>query len=130
MTVFDIVETKLRNEPIDVESMELAILEVTQAVKNYCNIDKVPEQLNFVIANMSIDLIRYQSAVASTGTIDINNIGVQDVSSLNIGDTSITLGEGSPTNASTIAKKSHVPNLDEIVMNNKQQLQKFRRMVW
>jgi hypothetical protein len=26
--------------------------------------------------------------------------------------------------------KSHRPNLDQIVMNNKEQLNKFRRMVW
>lgn len=130
MTILEILNVKFKGTGIDETSKMLAIEEVTQAVKNYCNIEKIPEQLNFVIANMSIDLLRYQSSVASADTLDINNIGVTDISSLKIGDTSIQLGEGSPTNDKLIAKKSHVPNLDEIVMNNKEQLQKFRRMVW
>lgn len=130
MTALEILNKKLTDANIDNVTRELAIEEVSQAVKNYCNIDVVPEQLNFVVANMSLDLIRYQSAVASTGTLDINNIGTSDIASLSIGDTSINLGEGSPTNDITVAKKSHVPNLDEIIMNNREQLQKFRRMVW
>ena len=130
MTILEILNLKFKDTGIEDAEKLLAIEEVTQAVKNYCNIEKVPEQLNFVIANMSIDLLRYQSSVASADTLDINNIGTTDISSLKIGDTTIQLGEGSPTNDTVIAKKSHVPNLDEIVMNNKEQLQKFRRMVW
>lgn len=131
MDILEIMNLKIKSTEITEEDKEIAILEVEQAIKNYCNINKVPEELKFVWANMAVDLVRYTHLMNSTDQgIDITDIHVGDVASLSIGDTSINLGEGSSTNPEKLVRKSHLPNLDEIVMNNRAHLNKFRRMVW
>jgi hypothetical protein len=122
MTALEIVVTKL-GDNTNPALCKLATEEVEQAIKNYCNIDKVPDELKFVWANMAIDLIRYEKAVKGNDTEDIS---IADVASISMGDTSINLGGGGANSA----KKSHIPNLDQIVMNNKAQLNRYRRMVW
>lgn len=133
MNVLEIVNIKTSNINISNAEKLLAIDEVEQAIKNYCNIDVVPDELKFTWANMSIDLLRYMyesNLPENDGDINGDAISTGDISSLKIGDTTINLGSGSSTNAHNLAIKSHYPNLDEIVMNNKAQLQRFRKMVW
>ena len=110
----------------------MAIEEVELVIKNYCNINSVPEELKFTWANMTIDLLRYQheSNLSTEASDNIDDINIRDVSSLKIGDTSVNLGSGSISNAHNIAMRSRYPNLDEIIMNYKSQLQRFRKMVW
>ena len=129
MTLFEIVDAKLHNKVDDV-TCQLAIEEVEQAIKNYCHIDKVPEELKFVAANMAVDLIRYEQAITGENPEGLEEIGVSDVSSIKIGDTTVSLGKGSENTITDRAKDSHQANLDEIVLNYKQELVRFRRMVW
>lgn len=132
MNILEIVNIKTSNMDISEPEKILAIDEVEQVIKNYCNIDAVPEELKFTWANMSIDLLRYnyESNLPADGGGTGDSVSVGDISSLKIGDTTINLGSGSSTNSHNRAIKSHLPNLDEIIMNNKAQLQRFRRMVW
>lgn len=128
MTVNEIVRTKIKNEAITELDIQLAINEVEEVIKNYCNIDTIPDALKFTWANMAVDLIRYQYE-SNIGADDVlAGIDVSDVSNLKIGDTQIAL-QGNNSERSKILK-SHRPNLDQIVMNNKEQLNRFRRMVW
>lgn len=126
MTVLEIVNLKIADATITEPEKELAVGEVEQVIKNYCNIDEVPEALNYTWANMAVDLIKYN--------YESNNSGGEvaadaaDVSSIKVGDTQIQLGGGSNSRAKVL--NSHRPNLDQIVMNYKSQLNKFRRMVW
>jgi hypothetical protein len=129
MTVTEIVAKRVANVTTDTELIDLSVKEVEQEIKNYCQIDKVPKELNFTWANMAVDLLRYQHAASGTAA-EAESFNLGDVSSLKIGDTSVNLGAGSATNAHNIAIKSHNPNLDDIVLNYRQQLNKFRRMVW
>lgn len=131
MTVLEIVKTKLQPAAPRDEELLLVIEEIEQTIKNFCNIETVPEALKFVEANMAVDLQNYYLAISNTsGTGDVQDIDVSEINSLRIGDTTIGLGNGSDTNVIAKAKKSHVPNLDQIVMNYREQLCKFRRMVW
>lgn len=126
MTVLEIVNLKITDATITELDIQLAIDEVQMVIKNYCNIDEVPEALNYTWANMAVDLIKYN--------YESNNSGGEvaadaaDVSSLKIGDTQIQLGGGSSSRAKVL--NSHKLNLDRIVMNYQSQLNKFRRMVW
>lgn len=133
MTVLEIVNARVTSAalPADQIQVKLCVDEVEQAIKNYCNIDVVPEGLKYVWANMAMDLVRYHTASSKqdSGVVS-NDISVGEVSSLKIGDTTVTLGSGSDTNLSNRAIKSHTPNLDRIVMNYKSHLNKYRRMVW
>ena len=128
MTVFEIVSAKLNNEAITELDIQLAINEVEEVIKNYCNIDTIPDALKFTWANMAVDLIRYQYE-SNIGADDVlAGIDASDVSNLKIGDTQIALQGNNSERGKTL--KSHRPNLDQIVMNNKEQLNRFRRMVW
>ena len=128
MTVNEIVRTKIKNEAITELDIQLAVNEVEEVIKNYCNIDTIPDALKFTWANMSVDLVRYQYESNISADDVLAGIDASDVSNLKIGDTQIALQGNNSERGKTL--KSHRPNLDQIVMNNKQQLNRFRRMVW
>lgn len=131
MTALEILQAKTSVSNIPVESLLLAINEVEQAIKNYCNIEEVPPELNYTWANMAMDLALYQYEIDNPviGAID-ESIDSSDVSSIKIGDTSIDLKGNSGNSSRARALKSHRPNLDGILMNYQSQLKSFRRMVW
>ena len=128
MTVTEIVRAKIKDEAITELDIQLAINEVEEVIKNYCNIDTIPEALKFTWANMSVDLVRYQYESNISADDVLAGIDASDVSNLKIGDTQIALQGNNSERGKTL--KSHRPNLDQIVMNNKEQLNRFRRMVW
>lgn len=128
MTILEIVRAKIKDAAITELDIQLAIDEVQMVIKNYCSIDEVPEGLKYTWANMAADLVLYQYASNNSSDDVLSDIDVGDVSNLKIGDTQIALQGGSSDRSRTL--KSHRPNLDQIVMNNKEQLNRFRRMVW
>ena len=128
MTVNEIVRAKIKDEAITELDIQLAINEVEEVIKNYCNIDTIPDALKFTWANMSVDLVRYQYESNISADDVLAGIDTSDVSNLKIGDTQIALQGNNSERGKTL--KSHRPNLDQIVMNNKEQLNRFRRMVW
>lgn len=128
MTVIEIATKKLKDLTLAQEDIQLAIDETEVAIENYCNIDEVPEALNFTWANMATDLARYTYAKTTSENDILAGIDISDVSNLKMGDTQIALQGGSGARGNAL--KSHRPNLDEIVLNYKEQLNKFRRLVW
>lgn len=130
MTVLEIVQAKLGESGASLSplSLELAIAEVEQAIKNYCSISSVPDALRFTWANMAVDLLRYELA-SSEGPNEDEEVDMSGVSSIRMGDTTINLGGGANSSYGR-AVNSHKANLDDIVMNHREQLHKFRRMVW
>ncbi len=128
MTVFEIVSAKLNNEAITELDINMAIDEVGEEIKNYCNIDIIPDGLRYTWANMAIDLAKYQYEVNNPVDDILDALDATDVSTLKIGDTNIALGGNNSERATAL--KSHKPNLDQILMNYKAQLNRYRRMVW
>ena len=130
MTVLEIVQAKLGESGASLSplSLELAIAEVEQAIKNYCSISSVPNALRFTWANMAVDLLRYELA-SSEGPNEDEEVDMNGVSSIRMGDTTINLGGGANSLYGR-AINSHKANLDDIVMNHREQLHKFRRMAW
>jgi len=126
MTALEIVNLKIKNASITELDKELAINEIEQVIKNYCNIDKIPEELNYTWANMAVDLINYNYQLNNND--DIVEADSANVSSIKVGDTQIQLGGGNNSRAKTL--NSHIPNLDQIILNYQSQLNKFRKMVW
>lgn len=126
MTVLEIVRSKLNNNEIADFDIIIAIEEVAEVIKNYCNITDIPEGLKYTWANMATDLVRYQNALDNAGHSPQFN--TDDVSTLKIGDTQIGLGGNESANSKLLA--GHKINLDDIILNYKAQLQRYRRMVW
>ena len=116
MTVNEIVRAKVKIEAITELDIQLAINEVEEVIKNYCNIDIIPDALKFTWANMSVDLVRYQYESNISADDVLVGIDASDISNLKIGDTQIALQGNNSERSKTL--KSHRPNLDQIVMNH------------
>lgn len=134
MEVAEIVKNILKDPYIPEQDIQLSIAEVEQAIKNYCRVPNVPQQLNFVWARMVVDLIRYDTAVNMEASSDAPDLGLEtnwniSVGSINMGDTSVKAGELDYSSPKYKALNSHTANLDSIVLNYKNQLNSFRR-IW
>ena len=89
----------------------------------------VPDALRFTVANMTLDLLKYQLEVSKPATqMDIGDIDISDVSGVKVGDTSVDIGESRRDNVRKSRLNSHKSNLDDIVMNYRSQLNRFRRL--
>ena len=103
MEVIDIVLTELElSEPT--ARIELDIARVTQQVKNYCNLEEIPEELNFTIADMVAVLQRARMG---------DNLTITEV---DLGDTSYSF-------CTDIA-------IDGLVKDYQANLNAFRRLRW
>lgn len=134
MEVAEIVKNILKDPDIPEQDIQLSIAEVEQAIKNYCHVPTVPQQLNFVWARMVVDLIRYDTAVNMEASSDAPDLGLEtnwniSVGSINMGDTSVKAGELDYSSPKYKALNSHTADLDSIVLNYKNQLNSFRR-IW
>ena len=121
--------TDMRRGGLVDDEILLHIQEVEQSILNYCQIPRVPPQLHFVWANMSVDLILYLIEMNNTPADPLDGLDVSDLSSVKIGDTSIYIGDKYRSNQRSRTLQSHNANLDELVMNYTKQLNQFRRIL-
>lgn len=133
--VIEIIKTKLGLDTPSEPLLNFNIDEVEQFIKNYCNIDYVPKELTYTLVNMVCDLYTYNNQVVldakATAEEDTDiSVSPTGVNSIRVGNTTVTFGSGSDTEARNRALRSHVADLDGLLMNYKSQLNKFRRMVW
>lgn len=136
--IADIVKTQLGVDTPSEPLLNLTIDEVEQEIKNFCNIKEVPQELTYTFANIVVDLFRYRQEfinvtkkpVESEEEDDDITINEGNMNSIRVGDTTITFGSGSDTMVYNKNMRSHQANLDDVILNYKAQLKKFRRMVW
>ena len=107
----------------------LNVKEVEQSILNYCQIPRVPPQLHYVWANMSVDLILYFIEMNNKPEDPMDGLDVSDLSSIKVGDTSVYIGDKYRSNQRSRTLQSHTANLDEIVMSYTKQLNQFRRIL-
>lgn len=111
------------------DQIMLNMLEVEQSILNYCQIPGVPPQLNFVWANMAVDLILYNIEMNNTPEDPLDGLDVSDLSSIKVGDTSVFIGDKYRSNLRSRILQTHNANLDEIIMGYTKQLNQFRRIL-
>lgn len=124
-----IIKQKHKKVTFTDDDILAALKEVEQAIKNYCNIPKVPEALRYTWCNMSIDLLLYNYEVNTTPDDVLEAFDPSDVSTIKIGDTSISLGDKYRNNSRSRILQSHNANLDDIITNFRAQLNQYRR-IW
>lgn len=135
MTVLDIVKMSCTKEGESISDFEYAIAvdEAAVEIKNYCNLTgDIPDGLKYTWANMAIDLVLYRHYRTKETLGDDGQRGLESrpIASMSIGDTSVTFGTTNSSDGLYIEAKSHVANLDDLLMNYKDQLNKYRKMVW
>lgn len=114
MDVLYIVKSKIL-EPKPADDVLLVLIgEVEQTILNYCNLQSVPPQLNYVHANMVVDLLHYQTKANSEEE-------QTSVSSIKEGD--VTVQFGAVVETTEQAMKG-------LLFNYKEQLNRFRKLRW
>lgn len=121
--------TDFSNGGMHDEEIRMYVMEVEQAILNYCQIPQVPTQLHYVWANMCVDLILYHIEMNNKPEDPLDGLDVSDLSSVKIGDTSVFIGDKYRSNLRSRTLQSHNANLDEIVMGYTKQLNQFRRIL-
>ena len=121
--------TDMENGGLNDEEILLNVKEVEQSILNYCQIPRVPSQLHYVWANMSVDLILYFIEMNNKPEDPLDGLDVSDLSSIKVGDTSVYIGDKYRSNIRSRTLQSHNANLDEIVMGYTKQLNQFRRIL-
>lgn len=123
-----IIKQKQKKVTVTDDDILACLQEVEQAIKNYCHIPEVPVALKYTWCNMSVDLLLYQHEVNTTPNDVLEAFDPSDVSTIKVGDTSISLGDKYRNNARSRTLQSHNSNLDDIVLNYRAQLNNFRRL--
>ena len=121
--------TDMEKGGLNDEDILMNVQEVEQTILNYCQIPRVPTQLNYVWANMTVDLILYSIEMNNKPKDPLDGLDVSDLSSVKIGDTSVFIGDKYRSNQRSRTLQSHNANLDELVMNYTKQLNQFRRIL-
>ena len=124
-----IIKQKQRKVTFTDDDILSALKEVEQEIKNYCRIPSVPEALKYTWCNMSIDLLLYNHEVNTTPDDVLEAFDPSDVSSIRVGDTTISLGDKYRNNSRSRTLQSHNANLDDIITNFRAQLNRYRR-IW
>lgn len=134
MEPIQLIEQKLQKFGIKWETphLETALQEVDQAIMNYCHIDCIPTDLQYVRVNLVVDYVRYLEA----------NKPTQDDAEMDVTDTKkvgpltyvitggVTYGFANNTTNANATCNSHIGCLDAILYNYTTQLNSFRRAVW
>ena len=113
----DIIKAKTQSLTLADIKIDLALEEVETAFKNYCNRYDIPDKARFLVANLAVDLLKSQH----TGDSDASEPSEGELGSITVDDVSFSFDA---------AKRAHVINLDDILLNYREQLNQFRKMRW
>ena len=103
--------------------------EVTQTVENYCQIPRILFAMRFIVVNMCSDYVIYGDEVGKDiEEVDLN-ADPADLSSVKVGDVTIGLGDKYRSNMRKTVLNAHTYDLDSVLLNYKDQLNRFRR-IW
>lgn len=114
MDVFDIVKAKLP-KPVEEPELALYIAEVGQSIKTYINCSSIPKELDFVYANMVLDLIKGEQR-------KLDPDSQQTVASIREGDTTVQYGSAKV--------ESRERATEQLLFDYAKQLNKFRKLRW
>jgi hypothetical protein len=116
MDVLEIVKAKLPADQLPTDPvLNMHIAEVRQAILTFCNRTDIPSELNFVHANMVIDLM--------TGETRKNDSDAyREVSSIKEGDAQVNFGGTKQTSSESATQ--------QILYNYKSQLLRYRKLRW
>lgn len=131
MEIFDEVIKRLESfgytyTQSDIHNIDYAIAKIGTYIKNFCNIEEIPERLQFVY----IDIVcgEFLQEKKSSGQLKLSDLDLSKpaLKSISEGDTNISYatGEGSQTD------EQKLDSLINCLLNYQNQLYKFRRIVW
>lgn len=98
--------------------MDFAIDKCMGHIKNYCNIDMLPPQLEIICADMVMaDILRFYK---DSGKLE--NCNIDKITSIREGDTQINYAEGDSPSARIERLIAHLSHTNDLL--------RFRRLAW
>lgn len=114
MNVFDIVKSKVQSDTFADDELLLEIEEVAQSIKTYCNRSDIPDDLKFVHANITLDLINYEIKSKNPSNFVV-------AKSVKEGDVAVELSTSTTTSEQVTM---------QLLTNYTHQLNRFRKLRW
>lgn len=125
--VYARVQNRLADNQLEQDVLMDYIEEVECAICNYINRTYVPEPLKFVFVNLTMDLLKSQALNGIIDNENLSDISIGSLSSIKDGDSEIKFKTSATTNTGTGA---HTADVDSLLYNYTQQLDKYRLLKW
>lgn len=131
--ILEIVKIKIGNQ-LEISNQYLlsVIDEMGQEIKNYCNIQVIPDELKYTWANMVADYsLRFSpEAIAAAKSGESEGEGGETINGISLGGISVNLGSSDASSMINDGNKQITKSLTDFVKNYKSRLQVFRRVRW
>ncbi|WP_339295917.1 DNA-packaging protein [Paenibacillus sp. FSL W7-1279] len=120
-TIWAIIKERLQLQDDALKGLVVSyIREIGYRIMHYCNLEEIPEELSFTWAAMSLDAAR-----VDLPNVDEISDGAGGGDSIKIGDTSI-----SPASSSAGVSNMTKSSLDQVVLNYRMDLNRYRKLRW
>lgn len=125
MTTVELIQARIQGLGLDVPTEAELTFSISRAenyIKSYCNINEIPQALNFALAEIACGYFLQDKML-------LNNIDGVDVS---VGvEKSITEGDVTVSYGDVTSAENKIKNLiDSIFRSSKTELIKYRKLVW
>ena len=125
MTTVELIQARIQGLGLDVPTEAELTFSISRAenyIKSYCNINEIPQALNFALAEIACGYFLQDKML-------LNNIDSVDVS---VGvEKSITEGDVTVSYGDVTSPENKIKNLiDSIFRSSKTELIKYRKLVW
>ena len=125
---------RLYNVDLEVDDSNLldVVDEAGQAILNYCNLQAIPRELFQVWKRLSLDLYAFELAMKKANTGEGTTPSLASVvTGITEGDASISLAvDASSQNAKALSAHNVASGVDGFILDYKDQLNRYRRVVW
>lgn len=122
--VYETIQNRLGDNPLGSALLRSYIEETETVITNYINRSYVPMPLRFVFVNMVMDLLKSEAMNGNIDNDKLADTGIGAVASIKDGDTEIKLATTKTTTG------AHTADVDSLLYNYTQQLDKYRLLKW
>ena len=124
--VADRIQTRLGDNLMDLDVLMDYVEETEICICNYINRNYVPEPLRFVFLNLVMDLLKSQALNGNIDNDKLSELSIGNLSKIEDGDTQIQFKTG----GSSSNTGAHVGDVESLLYNYTQQLDKYRLFKW
>lgn len=119
--VLETVKLRLQLTGITLDALiNSYVREIGRRIQHFCNVEEIPDMLTDTWASMVMDAVRVELP-----NVDEINESAGGVDNVKIGDTSIT-----PTGSSSGLSNTAKSMIDEVVLNYRIDLIRYRKLRW
>lgn len=123
--VEELLEYLLKNIEIDEEDKRYALMLSREYICNYCNRDDIPRKVYSTWSSMALDILKNKFPLKFKKPEE-NEVGISDVSSINVGDTTLSISSTDRNKKAEV--KSTIELENAMISTYKTQLHRIRKL--